>query len=696
MTNIGILDPSGKNKNPLNDQEYSETYKKLAKTWSKFPAYENVNDTLKIINSNQVILITSGTGSGKTVLIPKYVLHNYNYKGHILVSLPKQIIAQSAAEYAALTLDVNLGEQVGYKYKGSDEKYIGKDPNLLYATDGTIVAKLLSDPLLEGIDAVIIDEAHERKVQIDFMLYLLRNVVQNRKDFKLIIMSATVNSEIFKSYFAQYDFGQLDIGSKTNYDIESIFVDKTISPTGYIEYGLNIINDLIKKKETGKISDILFFVTSINETIDTAKKLRILYPDKECIEIYSGISNETQEKIGKKTTENQRILISTNVAESSLTVDGIKYVIDSGYELLSYYDPERHGKVLEKGLITQAQAKQRMGRAGRTAPGICYHLYSKDDFENNMKKYPEPSIRLSNITTETLRLLSLDKIQSIEKVLGVLGSLIEPPREVYIKLALKSLFDLDLISKNNINPLGKYCANIQLEPEQALSVYCGYRLNCSKEVIAILLICDVIKNNLNELFLNPMELLKNKQGDSTYQTQLNNLSNKMKEIKNKLSNKYGDHLTILNVFSKFRKIEDDDKRKEWCYEHFVKYNTLKKCEDVYDRIKYRIIGETRKFTNTEESNEFKIISDDKLDKIKDLNIDYKILYSLLYGYKLNRGFYSNKGYRTLYTDKVNIPKESTIYNTEDNVFYSELFITANSTNMNIVSKIPKTLKSLLD
>ena len=695
MTNIGILDPSGKNKNPLNDQEYSETYKKLAKTWSKFPAYEDVNNTLKMINSNQIILITSGTGSGKTVLIPKYVLHNYDYKGRILVSLPKQIIAQSAAEYAALTLDVNLGEHVGYKYKGSDEKYIGKDPNLLYATDGTIVAKLLSDPLLQGIDAVIIDEAHERKVQIDFMLYLLRNVVQNRKDFKLIIMSATVNSEIFKSYFAQYDFAQLDIGSKTNYDIKSIFVDKTISPNGYIQYGMDIINDIIKKKETGKISDILFFVTSINETIDTAKKLRILYPDKECIEIYSGINNETQEKIGKKTTENQRILISTNVAESSLTVDGIKYVIDSGYELLSYYDPERHGKVLEKGLITQAQAKQRMGRAGRTAPGICYHLYSKDDFENNMKKYPEPSIRLSNITTETLRLLSLDTVQSVENVLKVLASLIEPPREIYIKLALKSLFDLDLITKNNINPLGKYCSNIQLEPEQALSVYCGYRLNCSKEVIAILLICDVIKNNLNELFLNPIELLKNKKSDPTYQTQLNSLTNKIKEIKNKLSNKYGDHLTILNVFSNFKKIETDEERKEWCREHYVKYNTLKKCEDVYDRIKYRIIGETRKFTNLEESNQFKIISDDKLDNLKELNIDYKIIYSLLYGYKLNRAFYSNKGYRTLYTDKVNIPKESTIYNTEDNVFYSELFITANSTNMNIVSKIPKTIKSLI-
>ena len=178
MTKIGILDPEGKNNNPLNDKPYSDTYKKLAKTWSKFPAYENVSNTLNIIQSNQVILITSGTGSGKTVLIPKYVLHNFDYKGHIMVSLPKQIIAQSAAEYAALTLDVELGEQVGYKYKGSEAKYAGKNSNLLYATDGTIVARLLNDPILQGVDAVIIDEAHERKVQIDFMLYLLRNVLE--------------------------------------------------------------------------------------------------------------------------------------------------------------------------------------------------------------------------------------------------------------------------------------------------------------------------------------------------------------------------------------------------------------------------------------------------------------------------------------------------------------------------------------
>jgi len=690
MNNIGILDPDGINNNPLNDKPYSDTYKKLAKVWSKFPAYENINNTLELIKSNQVILITSGTGSGKTVLIPKYVLHNFDYKGHIMISLPKQIIAQSAAEYAALTLDIELGEQIGYKYKGSDTKNLGKNPNLLYATDGTIVAKLLNDPLLEGIDSVIIDEAHERKVQIDFMLYLLRNVIEKRKDFKIIIMSATVNSEIFKSYFAQYSFAQLDIGSKTNYEIKSIFVETTISSNKYIEYGVNIINDLIKKKESGKISDILFFVTSVNETMDVCKKLRILYPNIECIEIYSGINNDTQEKIGKKQTENQRILVATNVAESSLTVDGIKYVIDSGYELLSYYDPIKRGRVLEKGLITQAQAKQRMGRTGRTAPGICYHLYSKNDFDNNMKKYPEPSIRLSNITTETLRLISLEKIQSVENVLSVLGALIEPPREVYIKIALKTLFDLNLISKNKINPLGLYCSELNLEPEQALCIYSAYKLNCSKEVIAILLICDIIKNNLNEIFILPTDLLKNKKDDPSYQNMLNNLNIKFKEKINKLTNKYGDHLTIINIFSKFRKIEDSEKQKEWCKDNFIKYNTLMKCMDAYNRIKYRLIGLTRKFVESENSKEFVIIDEKDITKLNDLSIDYKILYSLLFGYKNNRGFYnsSNKTYRTLFTDKVNITKDSVIVNTDKNIIYSELFISGISNNLNIVSIIP--------
>jgi HrpA-like RNA helicase len=682
--NRGILDPEGKNLNPLNDKPYSEKYKSLAEVWSKFPAYNNPKDIIKKIDENQVILVVSGTGSGKTVLIPKYALHQTNYKGHIMVSLPKQIIAQSAAEFASLTLDVNLGEQVGYKYKGSDTKYAGKNPNLLYATDGTIVAKALSDPLLKDIDIVVIDEAHERKVQIDFMMYLLRNVIKERKDFKLIIMSATVNSEIFAKYFEIYKFVQIDIGTKTNYEIKSIFSDKSVSPNEYINNGLEIINKLISKKESGKISDILFFVTSVSETQDVCKKLRVKYPNIECIEVYSGMNQEKQEMLSKKITTNQRIIVSTNVAESSLTIDGIKYVIDSGYELLSYYNTEKRGRVLEKGLITQAQAKQRMGRAGRTAPGICYHLYTRDDFDNNMKKFPEPSIRVSNITNETLRLLNIESIESVDNVKKVFSELIEPPSEKYINLAIKTLFDLDLISDNKINKLGRYVCNTQLEPEQALSVLMGFKLNCSKEVIAILLLIDLIKNNLNELFILPTDIIKSDL--DTKSAQIQSLTIKFKQQKNKLGHKYGDHLTLIKIFSKFRSYKTIEKQKEWCYDYFLKYNILQKCSDMYNRIKYRLIDITKRFI----SNGEEYIKDADINPIKDMHIDYKILYSLKFGYRLNVGYFSaNKNtYRTMFADRVNISKDSIIYNTDKNIFYHELFITKSSYDLNIVSIIP--------
>jgi HrpA-like RNA helicase len=677
--NIGILDPDGKNNNPLTDQPYSDKYKALAKVWSKFPAYENSNDIIKTINTNQVVLVISGTGSGKTVLIPKYVLHQTNYKGHIMISLPKQIIAQSAAEFAALTMDVKLGEQIGYKYKGSDVKFAGKNPNLLYATDGTIVAKLLNDPLLTGIDAVIVDEAHERKVQIDFMMYLLRNVLQNRSDFKLIIMSATVNADIFASYFATYKFAQINIGTKTNYEIKSIYPQKTYGPNEYINAGLEIIDKLLAKKESGKISDILFFVTSVSETLDVCKKIKAKYNQIECIEVYSGMNSQRQEELSKKETDKQRLIIATNVAESSLTVDGIKYVIDSGYELLSYYDPQLRGRVLEKGLITKAQAMQRMGRAGRTAPGICYHLYIKDDFDNQMKKFPEPSIRLSNITNESLRLLNIDSVQTIDNLLKIFSSMIEPPRESYIRVALKILFDLDLITDNKINNLGKYVCNTQLEPEQALSVLCGFKMNCSKEIIAILLIIDQIKNNFSELFMLPNDIIK----DETKKDQINALTKKFYDKKNKLKHKFGDHLTILKIFSKFRKYDDIDKQKDWCYDNFLKYNTLKKCSDMYDKIKYRLVDITRRFINTAESEEY--LKNIKI--LNDTNIDNKILYSLQYGYKLNTGYYrsSDKTYRTLFAEKTKISKDSVLYDTDKNIFYHELFITKQSRDLNIVS-----------
>ena len=277
---IGILDPNGKNLNPLTQEKYSEKYLDLANTWKDFPAYAYANNFIDNIKSNQVTLVVSGTGSGKTVLVPKFALHTTDYKGKIAITLPKQSITKSAAEFAADTLDVKLGDEVGYQYRGGSKN--SDKTQLLYATDGTIVARLLTDPLLKEFDMVIVDEAHERKVQIDFLLYLLRNVIKERKDFKIIIMSATINAEIFETYFEDFAFKRIDIGTEAHYPIESHFLPKQLEGKGYLSKGIDIIMDILEQ-DNNDGADILFFITSVNEATEVCQKLNMLLEKTESI-----------------------------------------------------------------------------------------------------------------------------------------------------------------------------------------------------------------------------------------------------------------------------------------------------------------------------------------------------------------------------------------------------------------------------
>ena len=546
MDNIGILDPNGKNINPLNNKSYSEQYRKLSKIWSKFPAYDKAKDFIDIIKNNQVTLVVSGTGSGKTVLFPKYVLHALNYDAKIAITLPKQIITQSSAEFSAKTLDVELGQEVGYKYRGSSKNSYNKNTKLLYATDGTIVAKLLNDPSLQEFNAVIIDEAHERKVQIDFLLYLLKQTLKKRKDFKVIIMSATINNEIFQSYFNEFKFYNLNISGRTNYPIKSIFLDKQIKSSEYLKKGNDIITEILKKNENSDTNskDILFFITSSNEAFDVCKKIEVItnknnLPNTYCIEVYSGMDKEKQliaqdkDLYKKEGSFDRKLVIATNVAESSLTIDGIKYVVESGYELLGTYDPVMKARKLERVYISHAQAKQRMGRAGRTEPGVCYHLYTEDFFNNKLKKFPDPDIRKQDITGECLKLLCTDYIQDVPKLINILTEFIEPPREPYIKLAINNLKKLGAINDNKITLIGKIMGDLNVDPIFGIALLHSSIYKCTYEIIDIIAIVTACRSNLANVFSNPNFILKNneslKEDRKEYQRVFKNLDEKYKK-----------------------------------------------------------------------------------------------------------------------------------------------------------------------
>lgn len=691
---IGILDSEGINNNPLNDEPYSDEYKKWAKIWKEFPAYQEATSIIDTIKNNQVTLVVSGTGSGKTVLFPKYALHALDYKGKVAVTLPKQIIAKSAAEFAATTLDVKVGEHIGYQYKGSDHKCVNKNNNLLYATDGTIVARLLTDPQLLDFDVVVVDEAHERKVQIDFLMYLLRNTLTLRKDFKVIIMSATINSDLFKNYFNEFSFSQLDIGAKTNYPIKSEFLERSIAVKDYIEKGIEKIIDILK--HDNKIgADILFFVTSVAEAINVCKKLSTIFDkmdikiDKEdifCVEVYSGIDAEKQQLAQdkdlyrKNTSFKNKVVVATNVAESSLTIDGIKYVIDSGYELKNYFDSKIGADVLEKRIITHAQAKQRMGRTGRTQPGTCYHLYTEDTF-NTMERFPQPDIRTSDITSECLKLMNLEVGDTTEKLVSIFMKFIEPPREIYIRFAIEKLRNLDLIKSNKLTELGKLCVNMRLDPEMSIALVLSTRMECSHEVSKIMALQQACKFNIDELFRTPADIIK---GREDLESMKKKLEDKYQKAKNKFNHKYGDHMSLLNIYEAYyeitRKYRDKpNKIDEWCHKHFIKKKPLIKAMQYRRRIRDSL-------RNIDYKGELEY--DPEIDK----NPALRTMYCLSYANRFNKISKTSKKYM-IKENEFKIPKSSFLYNQNpSHIIYQRLFISMGFSEFNIVSKIPSIIK----
>ena len=288
------LDKHGTQSNFLTNNPYSPAYIELAASWSKLPLYEHeaqIKKIFKSIHDNQVTLIISGTGSGKTVLVPKFLL-KYFYEMNtskddikIAITNPKTLTTIYNAEYAAKTLDVVGNTLVGYKFRGSPENMASANTKLLYVTDGLLLSQIMKDrniintnpdkKLLEEYSGVIIDEVHERQVPIDLLLYFLKDVLKQRPEFKLIIMSATIDPLLFKKFYENDDitFGEISVSGQSHYPITNHYLNQTekINMFNYIDIGIKIITKLL---DTDEIGDILMFVTSQKETENGCLKLK--------------------------------------------------------------------------------------------------------------------------------------------------------------------------------------------------------------------------------------------------------------------------------------------------------------------------------------------------------------------------------------------------------------------------------------
>jgi HrpA-like RNA helicase len=445
---IGILDPEGVSNNPLTNEPYQNlyydstknfskkntTYQKLAERWSNYPMYAKREEAINLIYDNNVILVVSGTGSGKTVLTPKLALHCMNYQGRIAITNPKRVPTKENTLFSAMCMDVKVGSYIGMKYRDSEKGAYSTDCRLIYSTDGYILQLLQKDPLLTELDIVIIDEAHERNVNIDLLLLLLKQLVLKRPSFKLIIMSATINTQIFVDYFptSQFKFVMLDAGQQPNHPIKSIYLNKPINKydengnikdDNYFDVAVDKVVSLLKETDDG---DILVFFPSKSDTTDGCSQLsmrldrlnRELGKKIYCATLTSSTSKKSkdgedeQEMIinSQKYKQNGRfsrkVVFATEVAESSITIDGLLYVIDTGLVNKMVYYSDKNMESLEKKFISKASHKQRKGRTGRTAPGTCFCLFTEEEYNKKFSEYTQSPIMNTDLSKYLMTFLA--------------------------------------------------------------------------------------------------------------------------------------------------------------------------------------------------------------------------------------------------------------------------------------------------
>jgi ATP-dependent helicase HrpA len=423
------------------------------------PVSARRDEITQAIYKHQVVIVCGETGSGKTTQLPKIVLAMGRGKGaggHGLIghTQPRRIAASSVAKRIAQELNTPLGEHVGFKVRFQDRLSPGATVKLM--TDGILLAETQTDPLLRAYDTIIIDEAHERSLNIDFLLGHLRQVLPRRPDLKVIVTSATIDAERFARHFAQGDAPAPVIQvSGRMFPVEQRWRPFEESR----EYGLNdAIGDAVDELWREGSGDVLVFLPGEREIREAADHLRKHHPPGvEVVPLFARLSQQEQDSVFEPHSA-RRIVLATNVAETSLTVPGIQYVIDAGTARVKRYSYRNKVEQLLVEAVSQAAANQRAGRCGRVSNGICIRLYDEKDFAGR-PRFTDPEILRSSLAGVILRMKSLG-LGTVEDF-----SFIEPPPKRAIADGYQLLAELGAVDDfNELTPIGRELAKLPLDP----------------------------------------------------------------------------------------------------------------------------------------------------------------------------------------------------------------------------------------
>ncbi|KAL7810273.1 P-loop containing nucleoside triphosphate hydrolase protein [Trichoderma aethiopicum] len=528
----------------------------IQETRKSLPIYQYREQFLQALEQYQILVIVGETGSGKTTQLPQY-LHEAGYTKNgmkVGCTQPRRVAAMSVAARVADEVGVKLGHEVGYSIRFEDcssEKTI-----LKYMTDGMLLREFMTEPDLAGYSAIMIDEAHERTVHTDILLALVKDLARERKDLKLLISSATMNAEKFAQYF--------DDAPIFNIPGRRYPVDIYYTPAPEANYLAAAITTVFQIHTTQGKGDILIFLTGQDEIeaaemeiAETAKKLGNRIKELVICPIYANLPSELQAKIFEPTPEGARkVVLATNIAETSLTIDGIVYVIDPGYVKENVYNPATGMSNLVVVPCSRASANQRSGRAGRVGPGKCFRLYTKFAYMNEMEESPLPEIQRTNLNGVVLQLKSL----GINELLDF--EFMDPPPTETLIGALNQLFALQALNhKGELTKIGRQMAEFPTDPMLAKAVLAADKEGCVEEVLSIV----SMLGEASALFFRPKD--KKIHADSA---------------RNRFTVKEGgDHITLLNIWNQW---VDSGFSPIWAKENFLQQRSLTRARDVRDQL----------------------------------------------------------------------------------------------------------------
>ena len=565
------------NINVYTQKPLSSKYFEILAGRMKLPVHGFRQDFLELFRTNQLILLVGETGSGKTTQIPQFVVEEVrsllSATGQIQrmvgCTQPRRVAAMSVSKRVAEEMDVEFGKEVGYTIRFEDFTTPNKTI-LKYLTDGMLLREAMIDPLLSKYACIILDEAHERTLATDLLMGLIKELLPKRPDLKVIVMSATLDSGKFQKYFNPAPL--LTVPGRT-FPVEIFY--SAAPEKDYLDAAIRTAIH-IHTTEPHASGDILLFLTGEEEIEEACRKLKfemgsrqgksIEYGELRPVPLYSSLPPAQQQRIFEPAPgptrpngpSGRKIIVSTNIAETSLTIDGIVYVIDPGFCKQKVYNPRIRVESLLVSPISKASAQQRTGRAGRTRPGKCFRLYTEQAFNTSLEAQTHPEILRSNLASVVLQLKRL----GVEDLVHF--DFLDPPAPETLMRALELLNYLHALDdEGELTQLGRNMSDFPLDPQLAAVLLAAPQFGCLSEALSIISILSV-----QNPFQRPSD--QKKQADAA---------------RDAFAHPDGDHITLLNIMRQY--MLDPEARKDastWCWNNYLNPRAMKAAVDIRSQL----------------------------------------------------------------------------------------------------------------